>query len=77
MIQKQSTLIFNILIFLSCTVSVYCYPNEHLSRDTASSKMPIKKRMLLWDYTNTNEVPWAMDKINFNGPISSVSNWNT
>ena len=43
---------------------------------------PIKKRCLLWDWTNTDGpghsgVPWAMDKVNFHGPISSVSNWNT
>lgn len=44
--------------------------------------MVIKKRCLLWDWTNTDGpghagVPWAMDKVNFDGPISSVSNWNT
>ncbi|KAF2653437.1 glycoside hydrolase family 128 protein [Lophiostoma macrostomum CBS 122681] len=38
--------------------------------------MVIKKRCLLWDYTNTNDCPGQMDKVNFNGPISSVSNWN-
>lgn len=44
--------------------------------------MPVKKRCLLWDWTNTDGeghagVPWAMDEVNFDGPISSVSNWNT
>lgn len=39
--------------------------------------MVIKKRMLLWDWTDTKECPWAMEKVNFNGPIASVSNWNT
>jgi hypothetical protein len=44
--------------------------------------MTIKKRCLLWDWTNTDGpghqgVPWAMDKVRFNGPLSSVSNWNT
>ena len=44
--------------------------------------MAIKKRCLLWDWTNTDGpghqgVPWAMDKINFNGFVSSVHNWNT
>ena len=44
--------------------------------------MTIKKRCLLWDWTNTDGpnhqgVPWAMEKINWEGPISSVSNWNT
>ncbi|MCJ1294176.1 hypothetical protein MMC34_005733 [Xylographa carneopallida] len=44
--------------------------------------MTIKKRCLLWDWTNTDGpghagVPWAMDKVHFEGPISSVSNWNT
>lgn len=38
--------------------------------------MVVKKRCLLWDYTNTNQVPQQMDQVNFNGPISSVSNWN-
>jgi len=42
--------------------------------------MTTKKRCLLWDWTNTDSaagVPWAMDKVHFEGPISSVSNWNT
>ena len=44
--------------------------------------MVVKKRCLLWDWTNSAGpnnpgVPWAMDKVNFGGPISSVSNWNT
>ena len=42
--------------------------------------MVVKKRCLLWDWTNSagpdGGVPKAMDKVNFNGPISSVSNWN-
>lgn len=38
--------------------------------------MVIKKRSLLWDWTNTQKVPKQMDKVNFEGPISSVSNWN-
>lgn len=44
--------------------------------------MTVKKRCLLWDWTNSDGsghrgVPWAMGKIHFNGPINSVSNWNT
>lgn len=44
--------------------------------------MVIKKRCLLWDWTNSSGpgnpgVPWAMDQCNFDGPLSSVSNWNT
>lgn len=44
--------------------------------------MGIKKRCLLWDWTNTDGpghqgVPWAMDKIDFKDHIASVSNWNT
>ncbi|KAL9116452.1 MAG: hypothetical protein Q9187_007023 [Circinaria calcarea] len=39
--------------------------------------MSIQKRCLLWDWTNTNGIPWAMEKIHFSGPFSSVSNWNT
>ncbi|KAK7182136.1 hypothetical protein DPSP01_014059 [Paraphaeosphaeria sporulosa] len=38
--------------------------------------MVIKKRSLLWDYTNTNNLAGRMDTVNFDGPISSVSNWN-
>lgn len=37
----------------------------------------IKKRCLLWDWTNTAHVPTAMDKVDFTGPLSSVANWNT
>ncbi|KAK4994192.1 hypothetical protein LTR66_005728 [Elasticomyces elasticus] len=44
--------------------------------------MSSRKRCLLWDWTNTDGpghqgVPWAMDTVKFDGPISSVSNWNT
>jgi hypothetical protein len=39
--------------------------------------MVIKKRCLLWDYTNTNTVPKQMDKVKFDGPLVSVSNWNS
>ncbi|KAL8809949.1 MAG: hypothetical protein Q9223_002761 [Gallowayella weberi] len=44
--------------------------------------MVVKKRCLLWDWTNSSGpgnqgVPWALDQCNFNGPLSSVSNWNT
>jgi hypothetical protein len=39
--------------------------------------MAIKKRCLLWDWTNTKNFPQMMDQVNFDGPLSSVSNWNT
>ncbi|GAB7347212.1 hypothetical protein MBLNU459_g3318t1 [Dothideomycetes sp. NU459] len=42
--------------------------------------MTVRKRCLLWDWTNTaadQGVPWAMDNVDFKGPICSVSNWNT
>ena len=39
--------------------------------------MVIKKRCLLWDWTNTKNCPQMMDKVNFEGPMHSVSNWNT
>ncbi|KAI4152621.1 MAG: hypothetical protein L6R39_001756 [Caloplaca ligustica] len=44
--------------------------------------MAPNKRCLLWDWTNTDGpghkgVPWAMDAVDFKGPISSVCNWNT
>lgn len=38
--------------------------------------MVVKKRCLLWDWTNTHDCPGQMDKVQFDGPISSVSNWN-
>lgn len=40
----------------------------------------MKKRCLLWDWKNSvldKAVPWAMDEVPFDGPISSVANWNT
>ena len=39
--------------------------------------MTIKKRCLLWDWTNTQGCPQAIDNVNFEGPISSIANWNT
>ena len=39
--------------------------------------MVIQKRCLLWDWTNTQNCPQMMDQVNFDGPIHSVSNWNT
>jgi len=38
--------------------------------------MVIKKRCLLWDWTNTAHVPEAIDHIDFDGPLVSCSNWN-
>ncbi|KAL9614176.1 MAG: hypothetical protein Q9167_001328 [Letrouitia subvulpina] len=38
--------------------------------------MAVKKRCLLWDYTNTRDIPDRIDQVNWEGPISSVSNWN-
>ncbi|KAE9364572.1 glycoside hydrolase family 128 protein [Stipitochalara longipes BDJ] len=38
--------------------------------------MVIRKRCLLWDWTNTANLPHAIEKLNFDGPFSSVSNWN-
>ena len=50
--------------------------------DASQKSTHVRKRCLLWDWTNTAGpgnagVPWAMDQINFNEYISSVSNWNT
>ena len=44
--------------------------------------MVTRKRCLLWDWTNSDGpghkgVPGEMDKVHFNGPMKSVSNWNT
>ncbi|KAF2221720.1 hypothetical protein BDZ85DRAFT_264283 [Elsinoe ampelina] len=33
------------------------------------------KRSLAWSYSNTRDKPSAIDKLNFKGPITSVSNW--
>ncbi|KAF4553568.1 Glycosyl hydrolase catalytic core domain-containing protein 5 [Elsinoe fawcettii] len=33
------------------------------------------KRVLSWSYTNTRDNPSAIDKLNFNGPITAVTNW--
>jgi hypothetical protein len=38
--------------------------------------MVIKKRCLLWDWTNTAHCPEAIERINFDGPLFSCSNWN-
>ncbi|KAK4186001.1 hypothetical protein QBC35DRAFT_286739 [Podospora australis] len=38
--------------------------------------MVVRKRLLLWDYTNTRDIPNKINDINYNGPIVSVSNWN-
>jgi hypothetical protein len=39
--------------------------------------MTIRKRLLLWDYTNTRDVPASINALNFNnGPFVAVSNWN-
>jgi hypothetical protein len=38
--------------------------------------MTIKKRCLLWDWTNTANIPDAIEKINFSGPLCSLANWN-
>ena len=39
--------------------------------------MVTSKRCLLWDWTNTANLPNAIEKVNFNtGLLSSVANWN-
>ncbi|KAG9240221.1 hypothetical protein BJ878DRAFT_527433 [Calycina marina] len=38
--------------------------------------MVMKKRSLLWDWTSTANIPSAMENIDFNGYLSSCSNWN-
>lgn len=39
--------------------------------------MTIRKRLLLWDYTNTRDCPQSIDAVDFHdGPIAAVSNWN-
>ncbi|KAJ9138866.1 Glycoside hydrolase family 128 protein [Pleurostoma richardsiae] len=38
--------------------------------------MVVRKRCLLWDWTNTRDVPAAIEQLNFSGPFSSVANWN-
>ena len=74
-----------LLKLLSCAFVLYTLSrlleNIDIGLYKGSIKMPVKKRCLLWDWTNTDGeghvgVPWAMDKVNFDGPISSVCNWN-
>jgi hypothetical protein len=36
-----------------------------------------KKRLLLWDWTNTANNPQALNSLKFDGPIGYLSNWNT
>lgn len=39
--------------------------------------MVIRKRLLLWDYTNTRDCAGKIEQLNFtNSPFISVSNWN-
>jgi hypothetical protein len=38
--------------------------------------MTIRKRLLLWDYTNTRDIAPKINQLNFSGPFVSVSNWN-
>ena len=38
--------------------------------------MVIKRRYLLWDWTNTATIPDAIEKVNFDGPLFSVANWH-
>lgn len=41
------------------------------------SMLIVKKRCLLWDWTCTVKFPNSLAEINLDGPICSVSNWNT
>ena len=52
------------------------------SNSLSYATMVVKKRCLLWDWTNSSGpgnpgVPWALNQANFHGPLSSLSNWNT
>ncbi|KZF20099.1 glycoside hydrolase family 128 protein [Xylona heveae TC161] len=53
------------------------HANEASPANAADKQVNVHKRCLLWDWTNTQNCPWAMDKVNFHGPIHSCSNWNT
>lgn len=80
-IQKRViyVILFGVLTFsLSYYRTIYSSFSPHPHHTSAM----IKKRCILWDWTNTDGpghtgVPWAIDKIHFDGPISSVANWNT
>ncbi|MCJ1310523.1 hypothetical protein MMC25_004187 [Agyrium rufum] len=39
--------------------------------------MVIKKRTLVWDWTNTKDVPPCVKDINWSGPLLSIHNWNS
>ena len=56
--------------------------NVMMAENAVHKAGAVRKRCLLWDWTNSSGpgnpgVPWAMDQIDFHGPIHSVSNWNT
>jgi hypothetical protein len=38
--------------------------------------MTVRKRTLLWDWTNTRDHAAEIEQLNFSGPFSSVANWN-
>ncbi|KAF3940588.1 hypothetical protein ABW19_dt0209052 [Dactylella cylindrospora] len=38
--------------------------------------MVVRKRCLAWDWTNTRDCPQQINKVDFDGPMHCVSNWN-
>ncbi|KAK6341556.1 hypothetical protein TWF696_008628 [Orbilia brochopaga] len=38
--------------------------------------MVVRKRCLAWDWTDTRDCPQLINKVDFDGPMHSVSNWN-
>lgn len=71
-ITKGSKHIFTLHIFVE-----RCFRFLQFVEAAVLGKVTIRKRCLLWDYHNTTQVPQAMDKVNFDVPISFVSNWNS
>ena len=45
-------------------------------KQLVTRNMVVQKRCLLWDWTNTQDIPAAIDKVNLKGPMHAVSNWN-
>jgi hypothetical protein len=70
-------IIFSIAITLKYLIATSSNDKDlYLYKPENPPSMVIKKRCLLWDWTNTANIPDAIEKINFTGPLSSVSNWN-
>lgn len=68
---------FYVHIVLAIAIGIlYQYSLNDARHSQEPAIMVVKKRCLLWDWTNTAHVPDSIEAINFMGPLSSVANWN-